>query len=116
MAEQGSTITVQVLGESLRIRGGDPEEVEALARYVDERVAQIRARNEGVPLRGLLLLTSLNIAEELFRERREHERLVRSVEEKTRRLRESLEARLAPAPSAQAAAHRIPIQSDLPSG
>ncbi len=84
-------ITVRVLGEPIRLRGGGSEEVEALARFVDEKLAEIRSRNEGLPLRSLLILTSLNIAEDLFRERREHERILRNVEERTRRLRENLE-------------------------
>ncbi len=88
------TATVQLLGESFRIRGADQSEVDALARFVEEKVQEVRARNSAVPIRNLLVLTSLNIAEELFRERREHEELMRSVEERARKLRESLETQM----------------------
>lgn len=88
------TATVQLLGESFRIRGADQSQADALARFVEEKVQEIRTRNAAVPLRNLLVLTSLNIAEELFRERREHEELIRSVEDRTRRLRESLETQM----------------------
>lgn len=91
MSEKDKTSTVKILGEPFRIRGGDPEEVAALAEFVNEKLSSIRSRNENLPLRNLLILTSLNIAEDLFRERKEREDLVRTVEDRTRRLRERLE-------------------------
>lgn len=89
-----AAITVSILGEPFRIRGGDPQEVEVLAGYVEEKIEAIRGRNEGIPLRNLLILTSLNIAEDLFRERREHQGLIQNVEDRTRHLRERLEGQL----------------------
>jgi cell division protein ZapA len=94
-SEEASS-TVEILGESFRIRGGTPEEVGALARFVDGKLSEIRARNDGLPLRSLLILTSLNIAEDLFRERRERENLVRDVEVRSRKLRERLESQFGP--------------------
>ncbi len=87
-------ITVRILGEPFRIRGGDPGEVQDLAGFVERKLNEIRSRNEGLPLRNLLILTSLNIAEDLFRERREHEGVLQNVEDRTRLLRETLEKRL----------------------
>lgn len=92
--DQIVTITVNILGEPFRLRGGNPQEVHNLAGYVEEKVEAIRARNEGISFRNLLILTSLNIAEELFRERREHQGLIQSVEDRTRHLRERLEGQL----------------------
>jgi len=89
-----TAITVSILGESFRIRGGSPEDVQGLAGYVEQKVEEVRVRNEGLPIRALLLLTSLNIAEELFRERREHQGLIQTVEDRTRHLREKLEGQL----------------------
>ena len=94
MSEESGTIAVRLLGEPFRIRGGNPEEVEQLARYVEAKFEEVRSRNEGLPLRNLWMLTSLNISEELFRERRDHDGVVRDVEEKARRLRATLEARM----------------------
>jgi cell division protein ZapA len=96
MNQNDETSTIRILGESFRVRGGDPGEVEALARFVDEKLTEIRSRNQSLPLRSLLVLTSLNLAEELFRERKEHEDLVRTVEDRTRRLRERLELQFDP--------------------
>jgi cell division protein ZapA len=89
-----TAITVSILGEPFRIRGGSPQEVQDLAGYVEGKVEEIRSRNAGLPLRNLLILTSLNIAEELFRERREHQGLIQTVEDRTRHLRERLEGQL----------------------
>lgn len=93
-SESGVTVTVQLLGESFRIRGGSQEEVEDLARFVEGKIEEIRSRNTALPLRSLLLLTGLNIAEELFRERKEHANLERSIEDQARRLRMSLETQI----------------------
>lgn len=96
MGAKELTSTVRILGEPFRIRGGDPEEVAAIAQFVDGKLSEIRSRNENLPLRNLLILASLNIAEDLFRERKEHEDLVRTVEDRTRRLRERLESQTDP--------------------
>ncbi len=93
-SESGVTVTVRLLGESFRIRGGSQEEVEGLARFVEEKIEEIRSRNTALPLRSLLILTGLNIAEELFRERKEREDLARAVEEQARRLRVKLETQI----------------------
>jgi cell division protein ZapA len=93
-SESGVTVTVRLLGESFRIRGGSQEEVEELARFVEGKIEEIRARNAALPLRSLLILAGLNIAEELFRERKEHEGLTRAVEEQAHRLRVKLEAQI----------------------
>ncbi len=89
-----TAITVSILGESFRIRGGTTEEVQGLAGYVEGKVEEIRTRNEGLPFRDLLILTSLNIAEELFRERRAHQGLIQTVEDRSRLLRKKLEGQL----------------------
>ena len=75
MGAKELTSTVRILGEPFRIRGGDPEQVARLAQFVDDKLSEIRSRNENLPLRNLLILASLNIAEDLFRERKEHEDL-----------------------------------------
>jgi len=93
-SETGVTVTVRLLGESFRIRGGSQEEVEELARYVEARIDEVRSRNTALPLRSLLLLAGMNIAEELFRERKDREGLLRSVEDRARRLRVSLETQI----------------------
>ena len=97
-SESGVTVTVQLLGESFRIRGGSQEEVEEIARFVEGKIEEIRTRNAALPLRSLLVLTGLNIAEELYRERKEHEELKRSVEDQARRLRLSLETQIQDTP------------------
>lgn len=97
-SESGVTVTVQLLGESFRIRGGSQEEVEQIAGFVEGKIEEIRSRNTALPLRSLLVLMGLNIAEELFRERKEHEELKRAVEEQARRLRLSLETQMQDSP------------------
>ncbi|MDM7914887.1 MAG: cell division protein ZapA [Candidatus Eisenbacteria bacterium] len=90
--DDDNAVTVRILGEPFHIRGGTAEEVEAIAAYVGAKVDEVRQRNEGLPLRSLLILASLNIAEDLFRQRREHEEELRGIEDRTRAMRARLEA------------------------
>lgn len=68
MTESGFVIPVEIHGQRYPIRSTlDPEYVARLAAYVDQK---IRAASEAAPTSDtvrLVVLTALNIADELFR-------------------------------------------------
>jgi cell division protein ZapA len=68
MSDPGRVISVEIHGQRYPIRSGlDPDYVNQLARYVDDRM---RAAAESTPTGDslrLAVLTALNIADELFR-------------------------------------------------
>ena len=72
MAGELRTTTVRVFNQELRIRTGESEAfVEEVSRFVDETTRGIAAQvKTGTPTQ-IAVLASLNIAEELFRERRD---------------------------------------------
>ncbi len=80
--------TVEIFGQRLGLRAeGDPARVHELARWVDRRMREIADATSSVDTVKIAILTALNIADELFRER-EKDQDVRQLEleEKAQRL------------------------------
>lgn len=90
---KGST-KVEIYGQEYRISGdADPEYVAEIARYVDKKMKEVA---KGTPLGSgslskIAILGALNIAEELFKERDEKNRILSGIEAATSRMKEKLE-------------------------
>lgn len=79
--------TVTIFGNEYRIKGPDePEYGRQVAHFVDQRMRDVADR-QGIssPMR-VAILTLLNVADELFQERRRNERLNSAVEDRARHL------------------------------
>jgi cell division protein ZapA len=75
-----------IAGQSYAIRSdADEDYVNALARYVDEKVAEARRLTRTVSTHQVVILAALNIADELFREQRSTAELKRKVRERVKR-------------------------------
>ncbi|NOZ94739.1 MAG: cell division protein ZapA [Acidobacteria bacterium] len=62
--------TVEVFGQRLGLRAdGDVERLQELARYVDQRMREVADRASSVDTVRIAILTAINIADELYRER-----------------------------------------------
>ncbi len=61
--------TVEVFGQSLGLRGGDDSRLQELAHFVDRRMREVADRTSSVDTVKIAILTALNIADELYRER-----------------------------------------------
>ena len=71
MDSEVRTTSVRILGRDYRIRTGDDEEfVQEVARFVDGEMERIAAGTRTGTVTQVAVLAALNIAEELFRERR----------------------------------------------
>jgi len=78
------SVEVVILGQKYTIKGEAPEEyIRKLASYVDTKVKEVNNSIPNVMPVKALILTSLNIADELFRTRTEQEKLTRVIEDKT---------------------------------
>lgn len=85
-------ITLSVAGQKLALRtDADEGYVARLAEFVDTRVKETAAARGGVASYDVALLTALNIADELFRERAARAGLREGVRERARALRKTLE-------------------------
>ena len=79
MADKASLVHVEILGQSYAVKAGsDPGYVESLAAYVDEQMKDVGRTSGAVDSVRIAVLAALNLADEVFRLRRELE------EQKTR--------------------------------
>lgn len=82
-----SVVHVQILGQQLAIRGeADQEYILTVAGYVDRKMREITDKLPVASLSKVAILASLNIADELFKERASRERDGASLSDRTARL------------------------------
>ncbi len=94
MATEPDTLSVTIFGSEYKIKGADPDYIGEVAAYVDSKMRELERRlSSGAPAK-IAILTSLNIADELFRERNERERLLTELKGKARSLGVALDASL----------------------
>lgn len=77
---------VSILGQDYMVRGDYPaEKIKELADYVDNMMQETRKRSPNLPLTKLAVLTSLNLADELFRVTEDYQSLLKTLEEEQRK-------------------------------
>jgi cell division protein ZapA (FtsZ GTPase activity inhibitor) len=65
--QSSGPVSIEIAGIPLSIRSDkDPEQVHALAAYLNDKVATIQALAPSAPFEKLLMLASLTVVEELF--------------------------------------------------
>lgn len=95
--KSSSTIEVDIYGSTYRVRGSeDPKDLEELAGYVDRKMREVADHVRTVDSTKIAVLAALNIADELFRDRkgRDAERDVTEFVEKVATLTGELESAL----------------------
>ena len=81
------SVEVNILGQQYQIKGDAPDEyIQELARYVDGQIREIYGKNPSVAPLKASILAALNIADELYRYRKEQEDLTKDIERKTEQL------------------------------
>jgi cell division protein ZapA len=86
-ADAKSVVQVQILGQQLAIRGeADQDYILGVASYVDRKMREITEKLPVASLSKVAILASLNIADELFKERASRERDGVSITDRTERL------------------------------
>lgn len=88
-------VSLTISGRELRIRSDEPvAHLEALARYVEERLVQIAGpkKVEGADP-NLLLITALQLADEIFKLRHQQQELAARLRQSSRSLLGRLEGR-----------------------
>jgi cell division protein ZapA len=90
--DERNEVRVQIFGTSYTIRGeADQAYVQRVAGYVDAKMREINEKLPVASVAKVAVLASLNLADELFREREERRRLSESVTERADRLSGALE-------------------------
>jgi len=79
-ADRKRGVSVRIAGEEHTIRANaEPEYMRICARYVDERISDIRSKGGLLETHKATILAALSICDELFQARDELERLRRDV-------------------------------------
>ena len=95
MEQQDKTVRVTIFGEEYPLRGdADTEYMLKVAEYVDRSMRSVAEKAAHLSTAKVAVLTALNIADELFRERSDSEKQLADVEEKTHDILEWLDSRL----------------------
>ena len=91
--DERNEVRVQIFGTSYTIRGeADQAYVQRVASYVDAKMREINEKLPVASVAKVAVLASLNLADELFREREERRRLAESVTARADRLSGALES------------------------
>ena len=73
---------VDILGKSYTIRGdADEEYIKTLAGFVDGKMREVQSASPVLAIDKIAILSAVNIADELFRIKREEERIDRLLEQ-----------------------------------
>ena len=93
-----ASVTVRIAGEEHTIRANaEPEYTSACARYVDERISEIRSQGALIETHKAAILAALSISDELLQAREELERIRKEVGSRATNLARRLEGELAAA-------------------
>ena len=92
MSNEQNTLSVKIFGAEYKIKGADPAYIAEVAAYVDGKMAELDRRlTTGTPTK-IAVLTSLHIADELFRARQEREQLLEELKGRAQALGTALDA------------------------
>ncbi len=77
------SIEVTILGQKYSIRGDAPEErIRKLAAFVDAKMKEVHHSAPGITPLKAAIIAALDITDEMFRQRDDHEKVTRDIEEK----------------------------------
>jgi cell division protein ZapA len=86
------SVSVQIGGVRYSLKTDEDERwVRSIASYVDGKLREVQKGTRTVDTQSAAVLTALQVAEELFAERREARELRRSIREKSQSLLDYLE-------------------------
>jgi len=93
MEDKSNEVRVQIFGTSYTIRGeAEAAYVQRVAAYVDAKMREINEKLPVASVAKVAVLASLNLADELFREREERHKLSEAVTVRADRLSGALES------------------------
>lgn len=81
-ASQSKPVQVEIYNDTYNIKGNcDEKHILQIADYVDKKMNHIGQRNPHLSLKQIAVLTSINIADELFKLQNDYDKLVQVLEE-----------------------------------
>ena len=91
MNTEYNVLKVNIFGTDYPVRGTtDSAYIARVAKYVDAKMREVDESASVKPLLKVSILAALNIADELFKEREEKQKLILLYQERINKLNESL--------------------------
>ena len=89
------SIEIKVFGQTYTVKSDAEEDhVQAVAQYVNEKMDEDLKKTRSVSTLNVAILTALNIADDLLKERGKRMALLREVEAKSKDLAEKIEIKM----------------------
>jgi cell division protein ZapA len=93
--ERERLVEIKVFGQTYTVRSDAEEDhIQAVARYVNEKMEEVLKKTKSVSTLNVAILTALNIADDLLRERAKRLRFLNEVETKSRDLVEKINLKI----------------------
>ncbi len=88
-------VEIKVFGQTYTVKTDAEEEyIQEVARYVNEKMEEVLRKTKSVSTLNVAILTALNVADDLLREREKRTALLREVETKSKDLVEKIDVKI----------------------
>lgn len=95
MSNDKNVLKVKIYGAEYTIRGhADANYIKAIAEYVDGKMREVDANIRVDSSLKVAILSSVNIAHELFLQKKENEILRKRIEDKSNAIRQTIDLKL----------------------
>lgn len=88
-------VEIKVFGQTYTVKTDTEEDhIQEVARYVNEKIDEVLKKTRSVSTMNVAILTALNIADDLLREKERRIALLREIETKSKELAEKIDVNL----------------------
>jgi cell division protein ZapA len=88
-------VEIKVFGQTYTVKSDAAEDhIQAVAQYVNEKMDEVLKKTRSVSTLNVAILTALNIADDLLKERGKRMALLQEVETKSKDLAEKIEIKM----------------------
>jgi len=89
------SIDIKVFGQTYTVKtDAEEEHIQQVARYVNEKIDEVLKKTRSVSTLNVAILTALNIADDLLKEREMRMALLREIEVKSKDLAEKIDIKI----------------------
>jgi len=88
-------VEIKVFGQTYTVKtDAEEDHIQEVARYVNGKIDEVLKKTRSVSTLNVAILTALNIADDLLREKEKRMALLREIEQKSEDLAEKIDLRL----------------------
>lgn len=88
-------VEIKVFGQTFSVKtDAEEDHLQAVAQYVNEKMEEVLKKTRSVSTLNVAILTALNIADDLLKEKEQRKALVKEVEVKSKNLVDKINMRM----------------------